>query len=819
MKRVVSIIILVILILGLFPALGWNNSVNAESNSSSSTVDVIIQTDGGKQAVARSIKKLGGRINYSYQNVPVLAATIPVEVLPSVYHLPGVIKVAKDRLVYLGDGSDLDGKTRPTNFTVKDTSGVIVKSIDPAIFESTTSPQGYGDFLFSGADQIWGDTTFGKGSVVAVVDSGTVPNLCLAHAVTGAPGYPDGYNATGDGIPATDPENFWHGTHVGGVLASYCILDFTGKPDDLLYRAISTYLPWDDGTVPIFGQAPLTQIYPVKVFSTDGSGSPTSVILDGLDHLLTLKRENLLDVDVVNLSFGGPTWFDGRDILDTFLEKFREENILVVAAAGNGGPLPNSLASPATSFDSIAVGALDYADPSRIVYEYLGLINDFGPGQGMVMRPTEEVRVANFSSRGPMSDGRFGPDLSTSGMWSFQSGPKNELRWDSGTSFSAPVVAGTAALLNAYYEAENDRDTPWVDLRNSLLLSANRDIVGASWQDINTVGYGALDAVAALEILISGDTQLKYPVKTAKLRTNILGNPMSADRQEFKSGAVSLNPSESYDLVFDIVSSTSKVTIEVYDITTPDNSAYAYWPNSLKVQVQSAKRSDFPLPINTYWDPYISGSEFTVEIEDGTWAMNDNPLAYQPMEPGLMKVSLIGDYANESQVSFKMRVIRENETKPVHEIPFAKSIFNMGDEFNLPVEIPLGVSKATFDLVWNRDWGKFPTSDIDMLVYDPDGNLVSLDGATGNTPERAVITDPVPGIWTIRIEAIEVYKTDLFRLNLKTEYRNSASNSKKMISHLVPPFDIITQHPVIESILGTADDTATTYIIWLPIIP
>ncbi|MBE9473737.1 MAG: S8 family serine peptidase [Chloroflexi bacterium] len=819
MKRVVSIIILVILILGLFPALGWNNSVNAESNSSSSTVDVIIQTDGGKQAVARSIKKLGGRINYSYQNVPVLAATIPVEVLPSVYHLPGVIKVAKDRLVYLGDGSDLDGKTRPTNFTVKDTSGVIVKSIDPAIFESTTSPQGYGDFLFSGADQIWGDTTFGKGSVVAVVDSGTVPNLCLAHAVTGAPGYPDGYNATGDGIPATDPENFWHGTHVGGVLASYCILDFTGKPDDLLYRAISTYLPWDDGTVPIFGQAPLTQIYPVKVFSTDGSGSPTSVILDGLDHLLTLKRENLLDVDVVNLSFGGPTWFDGRDILDTFLEKFREENILVVAAAGNGGPLPNSLASPATSFDSIAVGALDYADPSRIVYEYLGLINDFGPGQGMVMRPTEEVRVANFSSRGPMSDGRFGPDLSTSGMWSFQSGPKNELRWDSGTSFSAPVVAGTAALLNAYYEAENDRDTPWVDLRNSLLLSANRDIVGASWQDINTVGYGALDAVAALEILISGDTQLKYPVKTAKLRTNILGNPMSADRQEFKSGAVSLNPSESYDLVFDIVSSTSKVTIEVYDITTPDNSAYAYWPNSLKVQVQSAKRSDFPLPINTYWDPYISGSEFTVEIEDGTWAMNDNPLAYQPMEPGLMKVSLIGDYANESQVSFKMRVIRENETKPVHEIPFAKSIFNMGDEFNLPVEIPHGVSKATFDLVWNRDWGKFPTSDIDMLVYDPDGNLVSLDGATGNTPERAVITDPVPGIWTIRIEAIEVYKTDLFRLNLKTEYRNSASNSKKMISHLVPPFDIITQHPVIESILGTADDTATTYIIWLPIIP
>jgi hypothetical protein len=199
--------------------------------------------------------------------------------------------------------------------------------------------------------------------------------------------------------------------------------------------------------------------------------------------------------------------------------------------------------------------------------------------------------------------------------------------------------------------------------------------------------------------------------------------------------------------------------------------------------------------------------------------MTDISPTYQPMEPGLMKVSLIGDYANEEPVSFNMRVIRENDTKIHPETPLAKSTFNMGDEFNLSVEIPSGVGKATFDLVWNRDWGKFPTSDIDMLVYDPDGSLVSLDGATGNTPERAVITDPSPGIWTIQIAAIEVYKTDLFRLYLKTEYRNSTSDSKKMINHLVPPFDIITQHPVTDSILGTADDTVTPYNIWLPIVP
>jgi hypothetical protein len=598
------------------------------------------------------------------------------------------------------------------------------------------------------------------------------------------------------------------------------MLDFGENLSDPLYQAISTYLPWKDGKVPIYGQAPGAQIYPVKVFSTNGGGSPTSVILDGLDHLLTLKRENLLDIDVVNLGFGGPTWYDGRDILDTFLAIFREENILVVAAAGNGGLLPNSLASPATSFDSIAVGALDYAASSRAVYEYLGLIWDLGPGQGMVMRPTDEIRVANISSRGPMSDGRFGPDLSAPGMWSFQFGPTNEPRWASGTSFSAAVVAGAAALLNAYYESEADDDTPWLDLRNSLLLGADRNIVGASWQEINTVGFGALDAEAALQILKSGATELQDPVKTAKLRANILRNPMIWDsHQVFESSTVSLNPSESYDVVFKTSIVTSKVTIEVYDITTPDNFAYAYWPNVLKVQVQSAKRTKFPLPIDEYWDPNLSGNKFTIEIEDGTWSLAGTPLTYQPMESGLMKVSLSGDYANESPVSFKLRVTRENDAKAKLKRLVAISTLKIGEAFNLPVEIPHGVSQATFDLAWYRNWRRFPTSDIDMLIYDPTGNLVSLDGATDNTPERAVITDPDPGTWTIRIGAIEMYDTDLFLLYLNTEYRNSTSDSKEMINHLVPPFDIITQHPVIDSILGTADDTATPYNIWLPIVP
>ena len=812
MKRVFSFFCLCVLLFFVSSTQGSSYPVNAMDIVALGNVDVIIQTDGATQPVINQISNLGGTINYAYQNVPALAVTLPVKALRSVYNNPSVIRVAKDRPVTLLDGKAPEGSAPARNSHVLDAGGLVVSSLDPSSLKSNFIPQGYGGFHFSGANQIWKATQLGSGSVVAVVDTGTVPNACLQHAIIGAPGFPDGYNATEDGIPATDPRNHWHGTHIGGVIASACALNFSHDTADPLYQAVSAYLPLDKDNVPIYGQAPAAQIYPVKIFETNSDSTSTAVILDALDHLLTLKRTDALDVDVVNLSFGGPTGYDGRAILDTFLEEFKTQGMLVITAAGNSGPLPNSLASPATSYASIAVGALDYADTSRAFYEYLGLTELETSGQGLVMRPTDEIRVADFSSRGPMSDGRSGPDLVAPGMWSFQFGSQNDFHWAIGTSYAAAVVSGTAALLNAYYETETGLDTPWLPWRNSLLLSADREIIGEKWQDPNSSGYGALDAVTALQILKSDDTRLNSLDRSAKLRSNILANPNSADHQVFESGGISLSPSQPYDALLDISPTTSRVIIQVYDISTPDNIDRAYWPNSLKVLVQSAKRSAFSVPINRYWDPNSNEDEFTITIEDGAWTFAGVPVAFQPMEPGLMKVSLVADYANEAPVFFKMRITRQQDRNHDADKPLAQSIINMGDVISLPVEISAGTSKATFDLLWNRDWLKFPTSDIDLLVYDPDQNLASLDGATWNAPERVVITDPAPGTWTIQIEAREIYKTDLFRLFLQTEsYQEGDDQSAG--------FDIITQHPATDFIPGTGDDTAPSYIIWLPILP
>ncbi len=769
-KLLFSVMVIVLLAATWIPA-------SAEGGGGD-TVAVLILAKGSTDALVSQIEAAGGTVKYQYKNVPAVAAEIPASQWDVVSTLPGVVKVEKDSIVYLDDDPTY-GKSHgaPNFFTVEEMEGVEVQAVDPEAIDVEALPEGYANFLYTGAFLAWLQTGFGAGSVVAVVDTGTTPVYpCLTGSVIGAPGYPEGYNATGDGVSPIDPTNHWHGTFVGGVIASHCVLDFSSDPTNPLYQAISAYLPWPPNFVPVIGQAPAAKLYPVKVFPQDGSGVPTSVILDGLDHILTLKKNDLLDIDIVNMSLGGPTVYDGRDTFDTFIRELKKARMLVVTSAGNDGPTPNSVGSPATSYDSLSVGALDYAPSSRVLYEYLGLTRgpdgvpyngDEGPGMGMVMRPTDETRVANFSSRGPLSDGRAGPDMSALGLWNFQQAPQGYFMWAGGTSFSAPTVSGGAALLNAWWEAQGKETHPIV-LRKVLMGGANPYVVGPAWQDINTQGWGALNVPASLFMLQTKNWHFSTIVKTGALKSNILPKAKKNKVDTWESDVITLNPSESIDLVWDISRYTSKVTIEVFDVTTPDNSAYAYWPNALEVRLQSAKRTAVDHPVGVYWYPFWYGDSFDIVVEDGPWTFWGIPWTYQPMEPGKMKLTLIGDFSNEAPVSFKVRVTRENFRTPLRH-PVAAGPINQGDAFLVPVSVDPGTSRVTFDLNWHRKWNKFPTSDIDMFVFDSAFNLVSWDGATLNAPERAVIDNPTDTLYYVYIQGYEMYKPDYFKLYVTTE--------------------------------------------------
>jgi hypothetical protein len=74
------------------------------------------------------------------------------------------------------------------------------------------------------------------------------------------------------------------------------------------------------------------------------------------------------------------------------------------------------------------------------------------------------------------------------------------------------------------------------------------------------------------------------------------------------------------------------------------------------------------------------------------------------------------------------------------------------------VDVPAGTTQLVFELSWEGNWGRYPTNDLDMLLLDPNypTSDINVDGATLNSPERAVIDNPAAGIWTAYVQGFSV---------------------------------------------------------------
>jgi serine protease AprX len=160
-------------------------------------------------------------------------------------------------------------------------------------------------------------------------------------------------------------------------------------------------------------------------------------VLAGFDYLLAHPD---LGVRVVNCSFSANTAYDENDPVNVATRMLAERGVNVVFSAGNSGPGMHTLNPYAAAPWVISVGALD-----------------------------ERGRLADFSSRGDFGSRNFRPTLSapgtnvvslraagtnltgTTGLPSDAQGlAATEVPYytnASGTSFSAPEVAGTIALM------------------------------------------------------------------------------------------------------------------------------------------------------------------------------------------------------------------------------------------------------------------------------------------------------------------------------------------------------------------------------------
>ena len=113
--------------------------------------------------------------------------------------------------------------------------------------------------------------------------------------------------------------------------------------------AIASILVADDSEYQ--GLVPGAEVYAASVFEDDeerGEVASTFSLVRALDWLITSE------VDVVNISLAGPP----NRLLETALTRAHERGVMVVAAAGNGGPVADPL-FPAAYDSVVAITAVD----------------------------------------------------------------------------------------------------------------------------------------------------------------------------------------------------------------------------------------------------------------------------------------------------------------------------------------------------------------------------------------------------------------------------------------------------------------------------
>ncbi|MDL5158969.1 S8 family serine peptidase [Actinomycetospora termitidis] len=272
-----------------------------------------------------------------------------------------------------------------------------------------------------GADRSSARSGDGQGTVnvrTAVVDDGIDPNHPELNVVGGT----DCLSGTATGSQVVRGS---HGTNVSGVLAAR------------------------DDEFGVVGIAPGAPLLGVSVFPESGD-SDTSTILCALDWITRtrLDRDRGNDIEIANLSLGDPELLDtpacgirDRDALHLAVCKAVASGVLIVASAGNE---TTGLRAPGTYPEVLTASAIGDYDGRPGAFD--ARADCFGFPYHDIFGDNDDA-AAYFSNFGTRPVDRL-HTVAAPGACIVTTRPGTNAVLDivDGTSFSAPIVSGTAAV-------------------------------------------------------------------------------------------------------------------------------------------------------------------------------------------------------------------------------------------------------------------------------------------------------------------------------------------------------------------------------------
>jgi serine protease AprX len=368
----------------------------------------------------------------------------------------------------------------------------------------------------------------GQGITVAVLDTGidaTHPDLSYGSQVIQNVRVADlqGSSPTFlhpqvvEGLSNTDPV-MGHGTFVAGVIAG------TGSASSGYYGGIAPG---------------------ARLLGVSGGDASLFFVLSGMDYILSHRAD--MNIRVVNCSFGIAGVFDSNDPINIATKILHDTGISVVFSAGNLGDQPNSLNPYSVAPWVIGVGSVNKSGSlssfsSRGAAGY-GLYHPtlVAPGESVVSARASGINVVGTSG---LSAGLASPD---NDLQSVPSAYLPRYTCSSGTSFSAPQVAGTIALMLQ----ANPRLT--VDQIRQILQQTATPMLGYSRYE---VGAGDLNTFAAVR-------QAAFGGSYGAFRSNLMDGTVSFSRDQLFGSTGTVAPGSSYSTSFTLPADALFATVEV----------------------------------------------------------------------------------------------------------------------------------------------------------------------------------------------------------------------------------------------------------------